>query len=305
MLANALTVQRLCVFAMLLLPESRLFAQAKLTYQHRAGDVQQYVMSQVVTVEMMLPGQPNPVVTKTDQTTYLKVTTDEVDSDGTAKQRQEFTRVVLAMTLPGPLNFEYDTASTTVQTGPLADRLVGSIKPLIHAEMKQTVDAQGNVLELVVPDALVQSLRANPNAATLGELGTPEGLKKLSKYSAVAFPVGEIMVGATWEQFNDTEFPFGKMTTTSRYEYLGPENGLEKVGIVAKLAIAAKEGSGVNVRIASSEGVGQVLFNNRDGWLQENKMTQVVNMVVTAGGQTINQKVVTEVMTRRVETDGK
>lgn len=305
MLPNFLTMQRICLLATGLLITTPLSAQTKLAYQHRAGEVERFVMTQVVTTEMMQPGQLNPVETKTAQTMYFKISTDEVASDGTAKQRQEFTRVVMKMTLPGPLIFEYDSAAAEEPKGQLAETMIRSLKPLINAEFKQTIDAKGRILELSIPDTVVESFKANPQAAVLGEMVTAEGLKKFYKQAAVALPVDPVKVGSTWEQSNDNAFPFGTMTTKRIYKYLGPEKDLEKVGIEVNLSITPKEASAAAIKLENSKGTGQILFNNRTGRLHENKVSQSMNMQVTAGGQTINQKVVTETTVRREGADGK
>src|SRR5262249_5643724 len=109
MFTSFLTMRRICLFALGLLIATPLSAQTKLAYQYRAGDVQRFVMTQATTTEMMQPGQPTPVETKTSQTMHLKISTDEVASNGTAKQRLEFTRIVITMRLPGPLTMEYDS----------------------------------------------------------------------------------------------------------------------------------------------------------------------------------------------------
>lgn len=307
MSTNFPMMQRICLFVIGLLVATPLSAQTKLAYKHRAGDVQKFVMKQVVATEMTVPGQPNPVESKTTQTMYLKITTDEVSADGIAKQRQEFTRIVMVMTLPGPLNFEYDSSSAEQPKGQLAESIIRSLKPLVNAEFKQTIDAQGKILELLVPETVAESLKSSPGAAMLGEMSTPEGLKKFYKQASVALPANPVKVGSTWEQSSDNAFPFGTMTTRRVYKYLGPEkdSNFEKVGVDVKVSIARKEGAPAEIKLESNKGTGHILLDNRTGKIHENSVTQTMAMQVTAGGQTINQKVFTEVTMRSDKGDEK
>lgn len=286
------------LLAGLLFPAS-LVAETTLRYKFKAGDKLHYEMTQSMAMEMQLPQQPEPLNNVVNQKMYIELETLEVLADGSARQRQAITRIVLSVDVKGgPVaqSLKYDSDSKEEPTGPLAQTMIKALKPMIGAEWLQTMSPRGEVLEVEIPEKFANSLKSNPGAAMMGNLGSAEGLKQLSSQAAMSFPEAPLKAEESWDQTIELKMPFGLMKTKKTTTYIGPQdNGLELLKLDTAMEFEPGEKSPVVLKVIDNDAEGQVLFDNRLGRMQGSKLHQVTKMEITSAGQTINQTVTTDV----------
>jgi hypothetical protein len=68
-------------------------------------------------------------------------------------------------------------------------------------------------------------------------------------------------------------------------------NQLEQIALKPKMTIEADNNADVSVKIKSQDAKGTAYFDNKAGRFVEMKMTQTMEMEVSAGGQTLSQKI--------------
>ncbi|OYW24827.1 MAG: hypothetical protein B7Z55_01060 [Planctomycetales bacterium 12-60-4] len=259
-----------------------------------------YVMTQSTIMEMNLPNLPKPVVTTMQQKMYLEILTDKVAADGSAKQRQVIRRVISTVaSTGGPVaqDSEYDSASAESPVGPLGEMLAKTLKPMVGAEWQQTVSARGEVSDIQVPEKFLEGLKSNPAAGMMGNMATPDGLKQLSTQAAMIFPEGAVQTGATWDSTVEVKLPFGTMSTKKITKYLGPgERELERMSVTTEVAFEPTPNAPATLKIVDNEADGEIVFDRQAGRLIKSSLRQVTNMQVSAGLQTFDQTVTTNVL---------
>jgi hypothetical protein len=277
------------------------YAEATLRYKFKAGDETRYVLTQSMTTEMTLPQQEKPLTSNMTQTMHFKNVVDEVASDGSARMRQTFTRIKIAIrsSAPGAQPFDYDSAAEKEVTGPIADAILQSIKPLLNAEIQQSMSPRGEVSDVVVPQSLLDAFKSNPALAAMGNTFSAEGIKNLSTQSAIAFPEKPLAVGDAWDQAIDLKLPIGKLITTKTTRYAGKNDaGFEKLGVSTKLTMEPAANAPVSMKLTNGKGEGEILFDPARGRLHSSTLKQTMAAELSAGGQTIQQKSETEVTLR-------
>lgn len=278
-------------------------ADSPLRYKFQAGTTSKYVMTQTTTMEMNLPNLPNPVVTKTKQKMYIEIATDEVFADGSARQRQLIRRVTATVDStggPADQKAEFDSASEDPPAGQMGEMLAKTLKPMIDAEWRQTVNARGEVSDIQVPKKMLEGLKSNPAAAIMGNMATSDGLKQISTQAAMVLPEAPLKVGDTWENTLDVKLPFGTMSTRRITKYEGPgERNLDRMSVTTELSFLPTPDSPAKLTVVDNEAEGEILFDRQVGQLVRSTLQQVTKMEITVGPQTIDQAVTTSVLLER------
>uniref|UniRef100_A0A7C4LNB9 DUF3108 domain-containing protein n=1 Tax=Schlesneria paludicola TaxID=360056 RepID=A0A7C4LNB9_9PLAN len=273
-------------------------AEATLRYKFKAGDETRYVLTQSLTTEVTLPQQEKPVTTGMTQSMYFKNVVDEVTSTGSARLRQTYTRIKLSVrsSAAGAQSFDYDSAAEEQPTGPIAESILKSIKPLLNAEIQQTISPRGEISDVIVPQSLLDAFKSNPALAAMGNTFSAEGFKNLSAQSAVSFPDKPLAVGDAWDQAIDLKLPFGKLTTTKTMRYGGKdEHGLEKLGISTTMTMEPAANPQVSMKLTKGQGAGAILFDPLRGRVHSSTLKQTMEAEIMVAGQKIQQKSETEV----------
>lgn len=302
---------RFCILALagigsLALLATSASAEATLRYQFRPGETTHYVMTQSMTMSSKIPNVDQPIEMQMKQTMFMDLAVQEVLPDGSARQKQTIRRIKLAMksSAPNGPNIEYDSEDGKVPEGPLAALMLKSIQPLVGAELEQTLTPRGEVSNVTIPQKMIDALKANPGAAMMGDLATPEGLKQMTSQTAMAFPETPLKLNDNWSSSFDVKMPFGTMTTKKTTTYLGPgEGSLERMGLATDVSFTPLPNAPASLKIVDNEADGQVLFDNRLGRLQKTSLTQTTSMQITVGAQTIDQQVKTDVLFELDPTD--
>lgn len=278
----------------------RAHADVELRYKFKAGETLNYQFTQSMQMTMQVPGLPNDIVTRMKQQMFLDITTDEVLADGSARQRQIIRRITMQLESRGgpmPLDVAYDSDSPELPTGPVAESLMASLKPMVGAEWKQLVNVRGEVSNVEVPQKVVDALKATPGAAMMGNMATPEGLKQISTQSATVFPEKAVKLDDEWDSALDVKLPFGTMTTRKITRYRGPNTaGQEEIGLRTEITFVPAANAPAQLKIVDNEADGRILFDNRSGRILQNRLDQTTTMQVIAGGQQVDQVVTTDVL---------
>jgi hypothetical protein len=220
----------------------------------------------------------------------------EAKEDGDALIRQKFDRVQTKMTMPPLGVVEYDSASDQAPVG-IAAMLAPVYKALTEAEFELTMTPRGEIKDVMIPEKLIEALKASPNAAALGDLATPDGFKKMMSQSALVLPENAPQAGEQSETKVEMGAPFGgKQIVQTTYRYDGTKD-IDGVTCAAFQPTMTMAYEGENQpKIKEQESSGEILFNIAAGRLHSSKLDQKMTMEQAAGMlMTINQKIAVEV----------
>jgi hypothetical protein len=218
---------------------------------------------------------------------FMSWTVDEATEDE-FKITQTIDRVTLAMTLPGMGDIEYDSHSAEEPEG-MAVQFAGVLEPLIGLKIHQTLNGRGESVECEIDADALEAL----NSAGMGaQFASEDTLKNLIGQSACVFPELAVSQGDSWNDEFSVMNQMGKMITSAKYTYDGPEEvdgkSLQKISVESTVAVEGTDDAPVEVEIKEQENKGTVWFDNAAGYITSATGTQKMTMTVVTMGQEIS-----------------
>lgn len=269
-------------------------AQAQVTLQLKfvKGQTNTYDVHQDMKLVQMVAGKQ--IDTEVKQTIEFTQTVDDVLPDGSAKMTTKFVR--MRMTLGGPVQAEVDSANLNANDdNPVVKTLNGVVKTLAKLEFTATQKPDGEASDLKIREELLKELRDLPGSAQMADMFTEQGIKQLCQNS-FTLAKGPIKIGESWTQKITNKLPFGTVKGEVKFTYQGPEtvNGktLQKIAFVPTTTIGDLPANAqVAIKMTGQKGAGVILFDNELGRLQDMSLTQLMEMTVTVGDQTLEQTI--------------
>jgi hypothetical protein len=154
------------------------------------------------------------------------------------------------------------------------------------------ISPTGKMSDVEVPESLTQAISNLPGAAALGNMATPEGLKKMMSQNSFYLPESAVKVGDTWNNESTIDLPFGTMKALQTYTYRGPNSaGLHAIDIAMDMTITPKEGQAIQMTLKDAKSKGAMQFDQSLGQITTSEITQDMQMEMSIGGQKIDQTV--------------
>lgn len=269
-------------------------ADVRLEMKFHSGETIRQVMTQKMKQEMTVPGQPQIIINMT-QIMDMELKVDKVRDDGIAEVRQRISRARMTMDVPLPTKqtIEVDTDGEA-PANPTGQMLANTMKAITAGEFLLKINSSGEASDIVIPKEILEATKQNPALAQMGQMFSEDGLKQMTKMGQVSFPAKSLKSGDSWEEAQELPTPLGKMKTTRKYTYLGPVDGLEKIGVEASVTLDLNPNSPVKVKFKPNKGKGEMLFDNKLGRMTKSNVSVVLETEIEAGPQKILQKVTNE-----------
>ncbi|MBX9680098.1 MAG: hypothetical protein K2X38_15150 [Gemmataceae bacterium] len=267
-------------------------AQVTLRYKFKEGDKLQYEMKNTNKVVSKVKEQEAKVVSS--QT--MDMTWDVLKSTDKGSQvKVKFGRTRMTMeTQMG--EFKIDSADENVPEEPVAKILAKVVGAMSKLEMVMTMQSDGEVLDVQVPETTLKQLQELPGADQFGEMFSNEGLKKMFGQNGLVMPKEAVTKGQTWKKKNDVKLPFGTIQSIINYSYEGEaESGgqkLEKISLTPSASIIADPNAPFVLKINRQKGTGTALFDNAAGRFVEMSLAQEMDMTMEVMDMTVTQNLV-------------
>jgi hypothetical protein len=264
-------------------------AQTTLRYKFTKGEKLHYILEQKVTMSV------KDTTAELGHTFDVTWTILDVDADGKAKMTHTFDRVRFKMSGGAIGKVEYDSQDGKLIEGPAGKALNPLFKAFTGAEISLTMDPQGKVSNMIVPEKLLQVLRkAQGGGAGLGEVFSEEGLKKAMDQSRPLLPKDAVSKGATWEQKFEEKTKVGvtrvEITNTLESPIKRDGKELERLSMKPKMTVESDPDAPVRFTIKSQDSSGIAYFDNAAGRFVETNMTRKIEMTAAFGGREVTQK---------------
>ncbi|QDU40584.1 hypothetical protein Mal4_49420 [Maioricimonas rarisocia] len=230
------------------------------------------------------------------------ITLESVDAktdDGGWKMRGKFETLQSDISLPGGLEFQFDSGNPdAAQTVPALQAVADLMQTLAKAEWTTVISADGRV-KTVKFDG--DPLTAVPEA--FRSQISPETWKKAANQILDRLPNEPVSKGDSWTRTESSDFGGGQsMTFEKKYTYLGPTEkdgqSFEKIGVESLSVTYKMEPNGVSpvkvtgsdLQIAESEG--EVLYNPEAGTItgMKEKVHITGDLELEVNGQTLPGK---------------
>lgn len=273
-------------------------------WKFKAGESLHYTMVQEITQQMKV--QDRDLKSTMSQTVDLHWSIKSVSSEGVAEMSQTIDRVRSKVEAPGN-SFEFDSQNAKEPEGPVAAQLTPLLKALVGAEFNAKMSPRGQIVDVKVPQKLLDSLRKAGPAASAGGMFSEEGLKNLISQVSLTFPEGEIEKGKSWK--TQSRFPvpnIGTLVMDRTFTYQGPAPQaaeLRQVSQDTSVKLEPAGDSNVAVKITSHDGKGEFLFDPQAGRIVSSHVNDKMQMSLSLQGQSFEQSTQT-VTTMTLARDG-
>jgi hypothetical protein len=277
-------------------------AQTTLRYKFKEGETLNYAMDQKMKMTTGVMGKN--IDMNMDQNATMSWKIDSVDSEGNAKITITFGRMKMSMDTPMG-KIEVDSQDTDGPDDPVGKALFGVVKAMAGMTVNGTISPRGEISDVKVPEKVAKQLANLPGAEQMGDMFSPEGLKRMMGQSGLVLPKEAVSKGEKWSHKIDMKLPFGKIDAEFNYTYEGPTEksgrNLEKIALKPKLSIDPDPNAPFAMKMKSQKGDGHALFDNQAGRLAEVAINQTMEMELEIMGQTVGQRIVQNVTTRLVD----
>jgi hypothetical protein len=267
-------------------------AQTTLRYKFKKAEKLNYALEQKMTMSMNVMGMDVNVNMSQNMDMLWNIL--DVDADGKAKMTQTISRIRFTMDGGPTGKIEFDSKENKDPEGPVGKIMAPIFKALAGAEISLSMDSQGKISDVKVPDKITKATKSVPGGGGLGDMFSEEGIKQMIDQSGLIVPKEAVAKGKSWEQKFEMKSPLGVMKVDNAYTYEGPakrdNKEVERVGMKPKLAIEPNKDSPAKITLKSQDAKGAALFDNDAGRLVETNMTQNLEMQISIGGMDIAQK---------------
>jgi predicted secreted protein len=293
MLLARKSYRQLALFAVVVgaaLVANRAAAEEGLRWKFTAGEKLDYVINQDMNMTMNTgpQGQMNMNMKQQMDMTWQ---VDKIDESGNATILQSIDRVRMKMT--GPQTIDYDSQSEEAPAG-----LAAMIAPLFDAMTKGkfviTMTPQGEITDVVVPQEVIDALKASPGAQMMGEMATSDGFKQMISQGALVLPKEMPAVGYKWTSALEMKNPMaGQQKVETTYTYEGPKEVDGKTYQVFKPSVKMSFGGQgpMQMTLKDQKSDGEILFDAEAGRLHSSKLNQDLTMSVNMGEQVFDQTI--------------
>jgi Family of unknown function (DUF6263) len=268
------------------------FGQTTLRYKFQVGENLNYQVEQKMAMKMDVGGQAQNI--DMGQTLTFVWHVNQVDRDGNAKMTQKIESVQMTMDTPMG-KMEYDSKSGKEMGGPFGPILNPIMKALAGAQFSLDMDPQGKPSHVQVPETLLDQIKKTPGLQAMGDMFSEEGLKRMVAQGGLVLPREPASKGTAWNDKAEIKMPFGTMKVDTRYTFDGPVmrqgKELEEISLKPNVTMEPGQGGAFAVKLKEQDASGKAYFDNTAGRLVESTTKQDMNMEITAGGMTINQKI--------------
>ncbi len=270
-------------------------AQKQLRWKFTPGDARDMVINQTINVAVDAGGQN--VEMKMTQTMVLRQTVESVENDGSANLTQQFTQIKMKMEGAPGASFDYDSTSDKEPEGPIAALIAPIFGALTKGKFESRVTNRGEIVDVKVPQEMVDAASKAGGLPGVAELFTKDGLNQMLKQNAAKFPEQAVKKGDTWQDSMELNNPvLGKQTVKTAYTYLGEETfnerSVDKLSVEMTIEFGEPPAnSPAKVKVTNQSGSGVLRFDAETGQMVGSEIDQNMKMEVTALGNVLNQNI--------------
>ena len=264
-----------------------------LRWKFKAGETLRWEMEQKQDTTIKAGGRE--ISSKMVQTVDLRWTVKNVKDDGTAEMGQTIDRMRTKME-SAIEKFEYDSKSDKEPEGLVAQQILPLFKAMIGAEFTFTMNAQGELSDVKVPEQIVKILRDSGPAAPGGSgMFSEEGLKNMIRESSLALPSKDLAKGESWTRTTKMPpSPIGTMTLDKTYRFQGPDAqagpDVDAIELESKLDFKPAPNAPGVFEIKSHQGKGTFFFDEKAGRVVRSNVSEGVETVEGAMNFLVNKK---------------
>jgi hypothetical protein len=190
-------------------------------------------------------------------------------------------------------SFTYDSQEPGEPQG-MAAMIAPMFDAMTKGKFEVTMSPQGQILDVIVPQEVIDALKNSPAAPMMGDMATADGFKQLLSQGAMVLPKEALEPGQQWTTSVEMNNPMvGKQTVNTTYTYEGTKDVGGTTYDVFRPSIQMNFGGegAMQMSIKEQKSTGEILFNREAGRLHSTTLNQDMTMGMNVGGQVLEQKI--------------
>jgi hypothetical protein len=278
----------LACLVLLAAPSGQALAEGvSLAWRFKPGETLHYVAKQEVVQDIsssVVSGKMNVGIT-----IDLTWAVQSVDAQQVASLVQTIDRVQMAVDGPQGVKEQYDSAAGKEPEG-AAKASAAGFQALVKKPIRLKIDPQGKILEVKLPQDVLDEIQKTPALQSLGKMFSEDGMKQLLGFSAL--PTEPLLPGKSWNDESLYEAAqLGKQKVKSTFTYAGPKTlqgkPAEQIDAVVTLEVLPPEQQAAKIDIKEQHGTGTIYFDAAAGHLLQSTTTMKLKMAIEFGGQSL------------------
>lgn len=274
---------------LLAVPSARALAEGvSLSWHFKPGETLHYLAKQQTVQEISSASFSGKIsVAVTINFTWA---VQSVDAQGVASLTQTIDRVQMNSEGPQGVNVQYDSASGKEPVGEGKAAATG-FQMLVKKSIPLKIDPQGKILEVKLPQDVLDEIQKTPALQSLGKgMFSEDGMKQLLGLSLL--PKESLVPGKSWNDESLFDNPqAGKQKVKSTYTYVGPKTvqgkPAEQIDSVVTLEAIPPEQQAPKIDIKEHHGTGTIYFDPAAGHLLQSTTTMKLKMAIDLSGQSL------------------
>ncbi len=271
-----------------------------LRWKLRAGDDLKLQITQTNTMETLV--KDRPLVMVVQMAMELAWHVDRVESDGTARVAQLFTRVLVKTSGQEAKSVQYDSSSASAPPLEMQE-LAQAVRRLLGTQCQVTLSARGEITDVKPAPETDSLLRHAPGAAGLLRLLTKAGINQTLRPALGLLPQSPVASGNTWHDTFAIDAPAGKIRLATTYTYQGPERlqdrSVERIGVATEVTAAPEESRpGETAAPVRQQYNGTLFFDASLGQLVQSELQQTALSEAAYHDKTVQLKASNTVVLR-------
>jgi hypothetical protein len=267
-------------------------AQEILRWKLKTGDVLKYSLEQKQVMIVKQSGRERKQTS--DHTVDYRWSVSEVSANGDADVTLQIDHVIMKVSMPPFLPFEYDSRSPKAEVPEVFESNLQMIKASIGSEISFKMKSTGEIAEVKIPEPTLKKLRdalpkdAGPDAAL-----SEQALKDiLIQSSPPPFPQQPLEVGKNWagKPSRLSSPGLGTLVTDRVFTFQGPDPKNPRLMLIgSESRVSLEPAENVAAKIRSQESKGSLTFDAEAGHLVGNRLTQKMELTMSVMGQEVQQ----------------
>ena len=283
------SVARVALFALLAVSVGSARGDVALKWSGKPGETFKYAFSQVQELKYTIDGLPRS--SRSELSVDMTWVVKSVATDGAIEVSIVADRVRVKTTSDGRI-IAYDSGDKDAAATPEAEVFRKAYDAMIGKAYVLKISAQGEVVDVKVPDAVIAAIGGTPFAANAdsGSFHSPTGVKNMFAQIMPKLPKAPVASGANWK--SSLTLPAGPSKIELQNTYtITSDAPVATFSAKIDTTITSPVDAPITLKMNKQSGTGKFTFDTRAGHLADAAIHQSFDMTLKDAQKEVPQTI--------------